>query len=272
MRERPENVRRVRPAEIFFHRAGGASIPAWQYLINALLVTLFVAGLFFFGFSSLSYEFQWDNVWRYRNSLTNGFLMTIIISLASLVISTLLGLFFGLSQRSSFIPLRMISRIYVEGIRGTPLLVQILIFFYVMANAVGLNNRYVSGILIMSLFAGAYIAEIIRSGVESIGNTQRETARSIGLTKRQTYRHIIFPQVITRVLPPLAGQFASLIKDSSLLSIIAIKEFTLAAREINANTFSTLESYIPLAIGYLILTIPISMLTKKLEARFFYET
>jgi polar amino acid transport system permease protein len=124
----------------------------------------------------------------------------------------------------------------------------------------------------MSLFAGAYIAEIIRSGVESIGNTQRETARSIGLTKGQTYRHIIFPQVITRVLPPLAGQFASLIKDSSLLSIIAIKEFTLAAREINANTFSTLESYIPLALGYLILTIPISMLTKKLEARFFYET
>jgi polar amino acid transport system permease protein len=247
-------------------------MPRWKYLLNLMLVALALAGLFSFGFASLSYTFNWDNVWRYRDNLITGYLMTILISLASLVISTLLGLFFGLSQRSSFIPLRMLSRAYVEGIRGTPLLVQILIFFYVMANAVGLNNRYVSGILVMSLFAGAYIAEIIRSGVESVGNTQRETARSIGLTKRQTYRHIIFPQVITRVLPPLAGQFASLIKDSSLLSIIAIKEFTLAAREINANTFSTLESYIPLAVGYLILTIPISFLTKRLEARFFYET
>ena len=124
----------------------------------------------------------------------------------------------------------------------------------------------------MSLFSGAYISEIIRAGVNSIGATQRETAKSIGLNKYQTYKYIIFPQVITRVLPPLAGQFASLIKDSSLLSIIAIKEFTMAAREVNSNTFSTIESYLPLAIGYLVLTIPISMLTKYLERKYTYET
>ncbi|MGM0431897.1 MAG: amino acid ABC transporter permease [Spirochaetota bacterium] len=258
--------------KLFFHPPGSTSVSRYVQLANILLVGVLLAAAFFLGFSSLSYQFQWENVWLYRESLIEGFVMTIVISLASLCISTLLGLFFGLSQRSSFLPLRIFSRFYVEGIRGTPLLVQILIFFYVMANAVGLNNRYVSGIFIMSIFAGAYIAEIIRSGVESVGSTQRETARSIGLTKRQTYRFIIFPQVITRVLPPLTGQFASLIKDSSLLSIIAIKEFTLAAREINANTFSTLESYIPLAAGYLLLTIPISYLTKRLEKRFFYET
>ncbi|MBL7007109.1 MAG: ABC transporter permease subunit, partial [Spirochaetia bacterium] len=89
---------------------------------------------------------------------------------------------------------------------------------------------------------------------------------------KQTYRFIVFPQVIKRVLPPLAGQFASLIKDSSLLSIIAIKEFTMAAREVNANTFSTLETYIPLAAGYLLLTIPISIITKRMEKRYSYET
>jgi polar amino acid transport system permease protein len=191
-------------------------------LINVLILTGLLALLFGFGFSRLSYEFRWEAVWRYRNSMLNGFLMTISISLAALVTSVLLGIFFALARRSRIILLNYFSHVYIEIIRGTPLLVQILIFYYVIANAAGLNNRYVAGVVIMSIFASAYIAEIIRAGIESVGTTQRETARSIGLTKRQTYRHIIFPQVITGVLPPLAGQFASLIKDSSLLSIIAI--------------------------------------------------
>ncbi len=239
---------------------------------NTLLVVLLLSGLMWFGFSRLQYTFMWDNVWIYRENLVNGFLMTILISLGSLLLSTLLGVFFGLAQRSRIHILRIFSRFYIEIIRGTPLLVQILIFFYVIANAMGVENRYTAGIVVMSIFSGAYLAEIIRAGVDSVGTTQIETAKAIGLTKPQTYRFVIFPQVITRVLPPLAGQFASLIKDSSLLSIIAIKEFTMAAREVNANTFSTLESYIPLAAGYLLLTIPISFLTKRLEKRFSYET
>ncbi|MBN2659336.1 MAG: amino acid ABC transporter permease, partial [Spirochaetales bacterium] len=136
----------------------------------------------------------------------------------------------------------------------------------------GLNNRFVVGVLIMALFSGAYIAEIIRGGVESIAASQLESARSLGFTPTQTYVYVIFPQVITRILPSLAGQLASLIKDSSLLSVIAIKEFTMAAREMNANTFSTMEAYIPLAVGYLLLTLPISRLTRYLEKRFSYET
>ncbi len=244
----------------------------WILSVNVLLVGILLSALMWFGFSRLQYVFMWEHVWYYRINMINGFLMTIVISISSLGLSVLLGIFFGLAQRSRIHMLRIFSRIYIEAIRGTPLLVQILIFFYVIANALGLNNRYVAGILIMSIFSGAYLAEIIRAGVESIGSTQIETARAIGLTKRQTYRFVVFPQVITRVLPPLAGQFASLIKDSSLLSIIAIKEFTLAAREVNANTFSTLESYIPLAIGYLLLTLPISYLTGRLERRYRYET
>lgn len=241
-------------------------------LINASILAVILTSLFLYGFSELSYEFRWMSIWKYRSNMLDGFLMTIAISLVSLAVSALLGLFFALARGSRIIILRYFTKVYVEVIRGTPLLVQILIFYYVIGNAAGLDNRYVAGIIIMSIFASAYIAEIIRAGIESVGSTQRETARSIGLTKRQTYRFIIFPQVITRVLPPLAGQFASLIKDSSLLSIIAIREFTMAAREVNANTFSTLESYIPLAIGYLILTLPISYFMKRLEAAFYYET
>ncbi len=250
----------------------GEPVSWFVRLTNILILVLLFYGLFSFGFSRLSYTFRWGSVWKYRNNLIDGFIMTILLSLASLVLSVLLGFLFAIAQKSRILLIRYFSRAYIEVIRGTPLLVQILMFFYVIANAAGLNNRYIAGVLIMSIFASAYIAEIIRAGIDGVGSTQLETARSIGLTKQQTYRHIVFPQVITGVLPPMAGQLASLIKDSSLLSIIAIKEFTMAAREVNANTFSTLESYIPLAIGYLILTLPISYVTKKLERRYFYET
>jgi polar amino acid transport system permease protein len=161
---------------------------------------------------------------------------------------------------------------YVEVVRGTPLLVQILIFFYVVADAFKIQSRYLVGILILSFFSGAYICEIVRSGIEGIGKSQIDSARAIGLTRLQTYRHVIFPQATRQILPALAGQFASLIKDSSLLSIISISEFTLNAQEVNAYTYSTLESYIPLAIGYLILTLPLSLWTRFLERKFHYET
>ncbi|MFW6228148.1 MAG: amino acid ABC transporter permease [Alkalispirochaeta sp.] len=238
--------------------------------INTAIIAIVLALVFYVAFSRLNYRFNWESVWRYRGNLLRGFMMTIMISAFSLLLSVAIGTVFGLGQRSHFLPLRFLSRTYVEGIRGTPLLVQILIFFYVVANAFGVSNRYVVGIVIMSLFSGAYVSEIIRSGVESVAASQLESARSLGLTRIQTYRYIIFPQVITRILPPMTGQFASLIKDSSLLSIIAVNEFTQMAREVNANTFSTLESYIPLAIGYLALTLPVSMLTKQLERRYAY--
>ena len=120
------------------------------------------------------------------------------------------------------------------------------------------------------LFRSAYVSEIIRAGIESINKTQIETARSLAFTKVQTYRYVILPQVVKRVMPPLAGQFASLIKDSSLLSIIAVNEFTKNVQEVDSLTFSPIENYCILAVGYLILTYPISHLSKYLERRFNY--
>ena len=105
-----------------------------------------------------------------------------------------------------------------------------------------------------------------------MGATQWESARAIGMNTRQTYRYVVFPQALKQSLPPMAGQFVSLIKDSSLLSIIGIAEFTKNARDVNSLTFSTLESYLPLAIGYLILTLPISWWTRSLERRVRFET
>jgi len=218
-------------------------------------------------FMAISYEFHWDTIYAYKQKFIDGFFMTIVISFFALILSLIIGVFFAYGQNSKVILLRFFSRFYIELIRGTPLLVQILIFFYVFANNLGFNNRYIVGTVILALFSGAYVSEIIRAGLRSIHKSQYESAQSLGFTPFQTYRYIIFPQAYKRIIPPLTGQFASIIKDSSLLSIISISEFTMNAQEVNAYTYSTLESYIPLGIGYLMLTYPISFGAKKLEER-----
>jgi polar amino acid transport system permease protein len=126
--------------------------------------------------------------------------------------------------------------------------------------------------VILSLFSGAYIAEMIRSGIESVGRSQWDSARAIGLTPAQTYRFVVFPQVLRQILPPLAGQFSSLIKDSSLLYIIGIAELTFAANQVNSATYSTFESFVPLGVCYLLLTLPVSLWAKRLENKTRYET
>jgi polar amino acid transport system permease protein len=216
-------------------------------------------------FSNISYNFNWAQVYEYKQKFINGFFMTVIISFFALILSFIIGLFFAYAQNSKLIILRFFARFYIEIIRGTPLLVQILIFFYVFANNLGFENRYIVGTFILAIFSGAYVCEIIRAAIQSIDKEQFETSVSLGMSNYQMYRYIIFPQAFKRMLPALTGQFASIIKDSSLLSIIAISEFTMNAQEVDAITYSTLESYIPLAIGYLLLTYPISYYTKRLE-------
>lgn len=213
----------------------------------------------------------WASVWRYRDVFWKGWLLTILLSLLSLLLSTVIGACTALARESRVLPLRSASLLYVEVIRGTPLLAQILFLYYVVANGFGLQDRLVAGVLILSLFSGAYLAEIIRAGIRSVPASQLESARAIGLTPFQTYRFVIIPQALRQILPPLAGQLASLIKDSSLLSIIGIGEFTLAAQQVNSATYRTLESYLPLAVGYLALTLPVSLLSRMLEQRIRYE-
>lgn len=252
------------------NRRGEAPWAARAAHVLAILLALSL-GLYA-AFAQIAYHWNWPGVWAYRARFVDGWLATLAISVASLVVSTLIGLAAALARRSRVLLFREAAVVYVELIRGTPLLVQILVFFYVVANAFGVHDRFAAGVLILSLFAGAYISEIIRSGIESVGASQLETARAIGLTPAQTYRFVIFPQAIRQMLPPLTGQFVSLVKDSSLLSIISINEFTLAAQQVNSATYSTLESYLPLAVGYLIVTWPLSAVSRLLEQKFRYDT
>jgi polar amino acid transport system permease protein len=166
---------------------------------------------------------------------------------------------------------RELAELYVETFRGTPLLVQIYIFYFCIAAAVRFDNAVIIGIITLAFFSGAYISEMVRAGIESIDKGQIEAAKSTGLDYWQTMRHVIFPQALRRIIPPVTGQFVSLIKDSSLLSVISVRELTKASEVINATTYKTFEAYLPLAVLYLLLTYPLSQLTQRLERKLRYD-
>ena len=147
---------------------------------------------------------------------------------------------------------------------------QIYLFFYIVGTAWGVESRFWAGVLILSVFEGAYIAEIIRGSMLSIADSQLEAAKAVGFSKKQTVSNVILPQLIERTLPALTGQFASIIKDSSLLSMISVIELMQTMREISALNFKLFECYIFLGVLYLCLTLPISLISKRLERRFRY--
>ena len=235
-------------------------------------VSIVFAGLVWLAAARVDYDWNWAGVWEYREMFLKGWLATVVISVSALVGSGLIGIVGAVCLQSRNLLLEAVVRVYVELIRGTPLLVQLLIGFYLVATAVGLENRYVAGTVILSLFSGAYMVEIFRGGLAAIPRGQHDAAAAIGLSRWQAFWLVILPQAARIVLPPVAGQLASLIKDSSLLSVIAISEFTLAAQEVNSFTYSSLESYLPLAAGYLMLTLPLSWTAGVLERRFHFES
>lgn len=220
----------------------------------------------------LSSTSHWAAVWGYRQAFLNGWLLTLGISFFALLGSTVIGVLAALAKRSQILVTRYLSTTYIDFVRGTPFLVLILLLFYGLPQITQNASRLFVGVLALSLFSGAYIAEMVRAGIESVGASQRESARAIGLTPTQTYRYVIFPQALRQILPPLAGQFASLIKDSSLLFVIGLPEVTYTAQQINSATYSTLESFLPLALAYLVLTLPISLLSNRLEKHYRYES
>ncbi len=258
--------------KFFFYGEDAEQITSKQKLVNIALVFIILVAALLLSFNSIGYHLRMETIFVYKNKFISGFIMTIIIAFFSLILSLIIGIFFAFASKSRFLPLYYFSKMYVEIIRSTPLLVQIYVFFYIIGTALGLENRYVLGVVILSIFSGAYICEIIRAGIDSIDETQIETARSLGFTFYQRYRFIIIPQVIKRILPPLAGQLASLIKDSSLLSVIAVTELTRNVQEVDALNFATFENYIVLTILYMILTVPILFISRKLERKFSYET
>lgn len=198
--------------------------------------------------------------------LTKGLWVTIYLSFLSGILGMVLGLITGLCRISKNFALRGLSTIYVELIRGTPLLVQIFIFYFFIGTVLDLS-RMVAGIGALGIFAGAYIAEIVRAGIQSVARGQSEAARSLGMSKTQTMLYIVLPQAFKRTLPPMAGQFISLVKDSSLVSVIAITDLTKSGREVITSSFSTFEIWFTIAALYLVVTSVLSQLVFWMERR-----
>lgn len=213
--------------------------------------------------------------WR-PGLLMLGMMVTIKVSLYAIVIGILLGIWGGIARISANPAARWLAYTYVELIRGTPLLVQIFIWYYIGSTLINqLFHKYIGfeipalwyGVIALAMFTGAYVTEIVRSGIQSINHGQTEAARSLGMTHFQSLRYIIMPQAMRRILPPLAGQFISLIKDSSLLGIIAVRELTKATREAVTTSFASFELFFTCAALYLILTFTLSLCVQYLERR-----
>jgi polar amino acid transport system permease protein len=214
--------------------------------------------------------FEGDSVgftseWR-LGPLMMGLWTTLWLSAIASVFALFLGLVAGLAKVSKNFTLRGLAMIYVECIRGTPLLVQIFIAYFFLGTVFDLS-RNVCGVGALALFAGAYVAEIFRAGIQAIPPGQTEAARSLGMTMPQTMFDIILPQAFKKILPPLSGQFISLIKDSSLVSVIAITDLTKSGREIITSTFATFEVWLVVAAMYLLVTSLLSQVVFYMERR-----
>ena len=241
------------------------------FLLAGLAVWILVLGT-----RAMGYHWPWYRIPRFlfttdgdawtAGPLLRGLGVTLEISALSLLCTLILGLTTALFRLSDSFSARAIARGYLELIRNTPLLIQIFFVYFVVAPILNIG-AFASAILALSLFEGAYAAEILRAGIVSLHRGQWEAAHSLGLGAFDTYRDVILPQAIRRVLPPLAGQGISLIKDSSLVSTIAIYELTMQGQRIVAETFLAFEIWFTVAAIYLILTFGLSLVVHMLERR-----
>ena len=253
----------------------------------------------------LNYKWAWGKIpqflFRYdaekgkwvSNILMWGLYNTLRLSFWGIILATIFGTIMGICRSSKVLFFKLISGTYVESMRNLPPLVIIFIMYFFVGDQVmpgmGLDSfiearsesvraviefcfgkpRYItsflSALLTLAIFEGAYITEIVRAGIQSIGRGQWEASYALGLSWRQQMRYIILPQAYQRILPPLAGQFISLIKDSSIVSVISIQELTFQGTELMTSTLLTMEIWITVTILYLLLTLPCSLLVAHVE-------
>lgn len=198
--------------------------------------------------------------------IPDGVLHTFEVTLASICFALVFGLVAGLGRISRNVVINRIATIYVEVVRGIPLLVQLFYIYYALGKFVQLP-RFLSAVIAMSFCYGAYLAEIFRAGIQSIPKGQMEAALAIGLTRGQAIRMVILPQTIRVILPPIGNEFIALLKDSSLVSILAVADLLRRGREFASATFMYFESFTVVALVYLVLTLFFSRLVSVMEKR-----
>ena len=232
----------------------------------------------------------------FANLLLQGLVTTVRVSIYASILAVILGAVLGIARCSANLTIRMLARTYLEFLRNIPPVVVIFIFFFFLSQqlitalnieswARGIakqeNNalwtfffgdmrrfpQIVSGVIVLALFESAFVGEIVRAGIQSVGRGQREAAKSIGMNGFQEMAYIVLPQAVRRVIPPLANQFITLIKDSSIISLISVQELTYKTVELVASTRMVFEAWITTALFYFVICFGLSMLFRRLERK-----
>jgi polar amino acid transport system permease protein len=248
-----------------------------QLTIDVGQIALLLGGtllLVVHGARSMHYDWQWYRVPNYFLQITDGsviwgplakgLLVTLEISALALVLTMAIGLITAVLRLSRSVAGRLLATTYLELIRNTPLLVQLYVFYFVLGPILSIG-RFWTGVLCLAFFEGSYAAEIIRAGILSVAKGQWEASQSLGLSRYAGFRTVILPQALRLMLPPLTGQSVSLIKDSSIVSVIAIFDLTSEGRNVISDTFMSFEIWFTVAVLYLVLTVSLSTLAGWVE-------
>ncbi len=259
--------------------AGGGSGLRRSPIIDVAQLAILGGALVWLGLrgaEAMGYHWQWYRVPRYLyriidgevvwGPLVRGLFVTVELTAWSLVLTIAIGFAAALLRLSGSVASRMVARVYLEVVRNTPLLVQLYLFFYILAPIFGLD-RFWTGVLALAFFEGAFGSEIFRAGILSVGRGQWEAGASLGLGRFHTYRFIVIPQALRLVLPPLTSLVVNLIKHSAIVSAIAIADLTTAGRNVIAETYLSFEIWFTVAAMYLVMTIALSLLASVLERR-----
>jgi polar amino acid transport system permease protein len=205
---------------------------------------------------------------KYIPMLLNGVKMTILLTLASVGFGVLLGLLTALMKMSRFAVLRSIATTYIEIFRGTPILIQIFLIYFGLPQIIGVNiPEFPAAVLALSFNSGAYVSEIIRAGIQAVDRGQTEAAYSLGMNSSLTMRYIIIPQAVKNILPALVNEFITLIKESSVVSVIGMTELTRQGDIVRSITYRPFEPLLSVALLYFILTFTLSKLMGRIERR-----
>lgn len=243
-----------------------------MFLVGCALLAWAVHG----GANAMGYNWQWYRMPRYfyrvidgeliLGPLLRGLLTTLEITAWAAVIALLVGLTTAMLRLSRSWAGHLVATLYLELVRNTPLLVQMYLFYFVLSPILGID-RFWTGVLCLAFFEATFISEIIRGGILSVSRDQWEGAQALGLRTRRIYTHVILPQALPIMLPPMTSAVVNLIKNSAIVSTIAIFDLTNEGRNVIADTFMSFEVWLSVAAVYLVMTISLSVLAARLERR-----
>lgn len=216
-------------------------------------------------------------IWaKYDGFFWSGVSNTLIIALFTVLLGTLLGTLLAVMKMGKFKPTRWFANVYIEFIRGTPLMIQLMFIFYGLpmtgiqfptVSFIPNFDRFMAGIFAMSINSGAYVAEIVRSGIQAVDKGQTEAARSLGFSQNQTMRMVVLPQAIKNILPALGNEFVTVIKESSIVSVIGIADLMYRTNAVISQTYIQLETLLIAALIYFVMTFTTSRLIAFFERR-----